>query len=111
MLLIKDHFYDRKGTFDIFYLSADVWGYYVTPPVGLLDNFGWRYVSPPVITDVSYDRFNVEVNLETVPIDIGDLSFESGFAAGFTTVAYIFNAGGASDAPARDNVIGGLGAQ
>lgn len=111
MLLIKNHFYDRKGTFDIFFLSAEVWGYYTTPPVGLLDNFAWRYVSSPVITDVSYDRFNIEVSLETVPIEIGDMSFDSGLAGGHADVAYILNAGAASDVPARDYIIGGLGAQ
>lgn len=111
MLLIKDHYYDRDGTFDIFYLSAEVWGYFKTPPVPLISNFAWRYTSPPLITDVSYDRFNVEVELATVPIDIGDLSFNNGDATGSGPFVYIINASGASDTPARTFTIGGLGAQ
>lgn len=111
MLLIKNHYYDRDGTFDIFFLSAEVWGDYVTPPVPLQGDFVWRYTSPPTITDVSYDRFDVEVGLETIPIDVGDLIYNAGLAAATPARTYILNGGLAAATPARDYIIGGLGAQ
>jgi hypothetical protein len=111
MLLIKDHYYDRDGTFDLFYLTAAIWGDYVTPPVNLISDFAWKYVSPPTITDVSYDRFDVAVTLETIPIDVGDVVFNAGLAAATPARTYILNGGLAAALPAREYVIGGLGAQ
>ena len=31
--LIKAHFVDREGTFGLFYLSAEAWNGYTTPPI------------------------------------------------------------------------------
>ena len=111
MLLIKDHYYDRDGTFDIFFLSEPIWGDYVTPPVPILDDQAWRYTTAPTITDVSYDRFDVAIELETIPIDTGDLIFNGGLAAATPARTYILNAGAAAATPARDYIVGGVGAQ
>ena len=75
MVLIKDHYIARKGTFEIFFLPSAIWGDYTTSPVGL--NYAWRYSEPPVIEDVSFDRFTVSVALETISINTSDLVFEA----------------------------------
>jgi hypothetical protein len=106
MNLIKAHFIDRKGTFDIFYLPAEIWGDYAgTPPVSSFNNFAWRYIAEPTITDVSYDRFTVELDLETIPINTGDLVFDGLTASATPARTYTLEAGGASATPARDYLI------
>lgn len=110
MNLIKDHYFDRKGTYDIFFLSSEIWGDYTTPPVPLISDFAWRYASEPQITDVSFDRFTVEVQLQTQPIDIGDLIFDGGLAAASPERSYILDGGLASASPARDYVVSSPGA-
>jgi len=112
MDLIKAHFIDRKGTFDIFYLPAEIWSDYLgTPPVGTLNDFAWQYASEPSITDVSYDRFTVEVRLNTVPINTGDLVFDGLTASASPARTYTLDAGGASATPARDYLVGNVAAQ
>ena len=112
MNLIKDHFFDRNGTFDIFFLSSEIWGDYTgSPPVGLLDNFAWRYIQTPRVADVSFDRFTIQVSLETVPIDTGDLIIDGGAAAATPARTYVLDAGAASALPARTYVINPRGAQ
>lgn len=103
--LIRDHYDNREGSFNIFYLSADVWNGYTTPPVPLISDYAWRYISPPNIVDASCGRWNVEVELETVPIDSGDLIFDAGAAAAASARAYILDAGAASATPARSYII------
>jgi hypothetical protein len=106
MDLIKAHFIDRKGTFDIFYLPAEIWGDYAgKPPVSLLSNFAWRYIAEPTITDVSYDRFTVELDLQAIPINTGDLVFDGLTASATPARTYTLEAGGASATPARDYLI------
>jgi hypothetical protein len=110
MLLIKDHYIDRQGTFDTFYLSGAIWGDHVTPPVPLISDFIWRYSSQIVITDTSFDRFNVEVELETIPIELGDLIFDAQQAPSTPLRLYLLDAGGAAATPARDYIINPIGA-
>ena len=110
MLLIKDHYIDRKGTYDIFFLSAEIWGDFTTPPVPLLSDFAWRYAAEPVIVDVSYDRFTVEVQLQTEPIDLSDLIIDGGLAGATPVRDYIVDGGFASATPARTYVISPGGA-
>lgn len=105
MNLIKDHYFDRQGSYDIFYLSPEIWGDYESPPVPLLSDFAWRYASEPSIQDVSYDRFTVEVELQTIPIDTGDLVFDALQASASPARTYILDAGGAATTPARDYLI------
>jgi hypothetical protein len=109
-LLIRDHYFNRNGSYDIFFLSAEIWSDFATPPVPLLSDFAWRYTSEPTITDVSVDRFNVDVALITEPIDIGDLVFDGGLAASAPARAYILDAGAAAASPARDYIVFASGA-
>jgi len=108
--LIRNHYDNRSGSFDIFFMSSEVWNGYTTPPIPLLSDFAWRYTGAPTITDVAGHRWDVEVELETVPIDIGDLIFDAGLAAAAPARAYILDAGLASASPARDYVVSPPGA-
>ena len=110
MALIKDHYIGQNGTFEIFFLSAEVWGDFVTPPIPLLSDFAWKYSSEVTITDVSFDRFSVSVDLESVPINTGDLVFDAGAAAATPVRMYVIDAGAAAATPARDYTISPPGA-
>jgi len=110
MDLIKDHYIGQNGTFEIFFLSAEVWGDFVTPPVPLLSDSAWKYSSEVTITDVSFDRFTVNVDLESVPINTGDLVFDAGLAAASPDRLYLLDAGAAAASPARDYTISPSGA-
>jgi hypothetical protein len=108
--LIRNHYDNRSGSFDIFFLSTEVWSGYTTAPVPLISDYAWRYIGAPTITDASCGRWDVEFELETVPIDIGDLIFDAGLAAAAPARAYILDAGLASASPARDYVVSPPGA-
>lgn len=108
--LIRDHYNDRSGSFDIFFLSAEVWNGYSTPPISLLSDYAWRYVAAPAITDASCARWDVELQLETVPIDTGDLIFDGELAPASPARAYILEAGAAAASPTRDYIISPGGA-
>jgi len=110
MNLIKNHYFSCKGTFDIFFLSAEIWKDYVTPPIPLLSDYAWRYLDTPTITDDAVDRFTVEVALQTIPIDTGDLVFDAGAAGSSPQRTYILDAGAAAASPARDYTISPPGA-
>ena len=105
MQQIKDHYIGQQGTFDIFFLSADIWADHAAPPVPLISDYAWRYESPPAITDTAFDRFNVQVALTTEPIDIGDLILNGGLAGAAPARDYIVNGGLAAATPARDYII------
>ena len=110
MDLIKDHYIGQNGTFDIFFLSPEVWGDFASPPVPLLSDFAWKYSSEVTITDVSFDRFSVNVELESVPINTGDLVYDAGDVAASPPRLYLLEAGAASATPARDYIISPPGA-
>lgn len=102
---IKAHYLSADGSFGIFYLSAEVWNGYITPPVPLLSDYAWRYAEPPTITDGSCDLWSVEVSLTTYAINFSDLIFDGAAAAPSPVRTYILDAGAASTTPARDYVI------
>jgi len=102
---IKAHYFDSYGTYDFFNVDATIWSGYVTPPVDLNGNYFWRYVSQPVIQDVTCERFSVEVQLESVPAQNGDLIYAAGLASASPARTYILAAGAAAAAPARDYLI------
>jgi len=108
--LIKAHYVDRQGTFDIFFLSAEVWSGYATPPIPLLSDYAWRYAGAPTVTDGIVGRWGVDVELVTYAIDTGDLVFDGELAPASPARSYILNAGAAAATPARDYVINPLGA-
>ena len=92
--LIKAHFFDRQGTFDIFFLSSAVWSGYATPPAPLLST-AWRYSSAPVISDGIIGRWAVEVELRSHGILQGDLMSEPPGSTDEDAAAadYIYDAG------------------
>ena len=103
--LIKDHYIAQEGTFEIFFLSSEVWNGYSTPPIALVDTYAWRYAGPPTISDGIVGRWAVDVELVTHPIDTGDLLFDGLSASATETRTYNVDAGTASASPARTNVI------
>ena len=102
--LIRTHYDGQNGSFEIFFLSASAWSGYATPPVALITDYAWLYSSPPVISDGIVSKWNVEVELLSVPIDIGDLIFDGGDST-TTARAYIIDALTSSSSPARTNII------
>lgn len=105
--LIKSHYVAQDGTYNIFFLSAEVWKGYDSPPVSIIADYAWRYASPPTITDASYDRWNVEVELTTYTIDLGDIIFDAADSAVAPARDYILNAGEAAATPARLVIVNG----
>lgn len=108
--LITAHYIDRQGSFAVFFLPAETWTGYTTPPVALLSDIAWRYVSPPAITDSSCGRWNVELELQSIPINTGDLVYDAGDVAASPPRLYLLEAGAASATPARDYIISPPGA-
>lgn len=108
--LIRTHYTSVKGTFDIFFLSAEVWNGYTTPPIGLLSPYAWRYAGPPTITDGIVGRWSADVELVTYAINTGDLIFDGEAASATPARTYTLDAGAASATPARDYVISPTGA-
>jgi hypothetical protein len=110
MNLIKTHYFNAQGSYEIFFLSAELWGDYATPPIPLLSDYAWRYLSSPVVTDAGFDRFSVEVELQTIPIDPGDLVFDGVAASATPDRSYTLDGGSAAASPARDYIISPAGA-
>lgn len=92
--LIKDHYIDRNGSFDIFFLNTAVWSGYTTPPASLLGT-AWRYASAPVISDGIIGRWSVEVELKSHGILQGDLTISAPGSSDAAAAAadYIYDAG------------------
>ena len=101
---IRNHFDGQNGSFSIFYLSAEVWAGYTTPPVALVSDFAWLYANAPTISDGIVSKWNVEIELISVPIDSGDLIFDAGDSS-TTARAYIIDGLTSSASPTRDNII------
>lgn len=108
--LIKAHFVDREGTFGLFYLSAEVWNGYATPPVSLLSDYAWRYAGPPTISDGIVGRWSVDVELVSYEIVLGDLIIDGLTASATPARTYILDGGAAAATPARANIIQSPGA-
>tara|TARA_A100001201_G_scaffold140463_1_gene133600 strand:- start:200 stop:697 length:498 start_codon:yes stop_codon:yes gene_type:complete len=102
---IKDHYIDRNGTFDIFFLNAAVWSGYTTPPAPVV-GVAWRYATAPVISDGIFGRWSVEVELKTHGILRGDLTQEPPASTDAAAAAadYIYDAGD-STTVARDYLL------
>tara|TARA_R100000329_G_scaffold86487_1_gene72947 strand:- start:2733 stop:3242 length:510 start_codon:yes stop_codon:yes gene_type:complete len=107
--LIRTHFDDQSGSFKIFFLSSTTWSGYTNTPVPLISDVGWLYSTPPSITDSELlSRWDIEVELESVPINLGDLVFNAGDST-TTARAYILDALTSSASPARQNIIDSKG--
>jgi len=111
MLKIKEHYISQGGTFDIFFLSSAIWADHVTPPVPLVSDYAWRYNGPPSIVDVSFDRFDVSVDLVTEPIDLGDVILDGDNADPLTPARlYVVDGLTAAATPSRELIIEAGGA-
>ena len=108
--LIRNHYIDRQGSFDIFFLPSEVWNGYTTPPIPLLSSYAWRYTDTPTITDGIVGRWSADVELVTYAIDVGDLVFDAEAASATPARSYTLDAGAASATPARDYLISSAGA-
>ena len=104
--LIRTHYDGQNGSFEIFYLSSSTWSGYTSPPVALVSDFAWLYATPPTISDGIVSKWNVEVELISVPVEIGDIIFDAGNSS-TTARSYILDALTSSASPARDNIIEG----
>tara|TARA_R100000278_G_scaffold122868_1_gene110298 strand:- start:976 stop:1479 length:504 start_codon:yes stop_codon:yes gene_type:complete len=103
--LFRTHFDAQSGSFQIFFLSENTWSGYTSPPVALVSDFAWLYSKPPKITDSQLNsRWDVDIELITVPIDIGDLIFDAGDST-TTARAYLIDALTSSSSPARTYII------
>ena len=102
--LIRTHYDNQNGSFEIFFLTSTTWSGYSTPPVALVSDFAWLYATPPTISDGITSKWNVEIELYSVPIDIGDLIYDAGDSS-TTARAYILDALTSSSSPARTNII------
>ncbi len=102
--LIRTHYDGQNGSFEIFYLSSSTWSGYTSPPVALVSDFAWLYANPPTISDGIVSKWNVEVELVSVPIDSNDLIFDAGDSS-TTARAYLIDALTSSASPTRDNII------
>lgn len=103
--LVKTHYLDRQGTFDFFFLPAEAWNGYTTPPIALVSSYAWRYAGPPTISDGIVGKWAVDVELVTHPIDIGDLGFDGETASASVSRPYNVDGGSAAGTPARALVI------
>lgn len=106
---IRTHFDAQSGSFKIFFLSSSTWSGYTNTPVPLLSDVGWLYSSPPSITDSDLtSRWDIDVELQSVPINLGDLIFDAGDST-TTARGYILDALTSSASPARQNIIDSKG--
>tara|TARA_R100001510_G_scaffold25977_1_gene22825 strand:- start:2495 stop:2995 length:501 start_codon:yes stop_codon:yes gene_type:complete len=101
---IRTHYDGQNGSFEIFFLSSTTWNGYNSPPVALVSDFAWLYATPPTISDGITSKWNVEIELVSVPIDIGDLIYDAGDSSN-TARQYILDALDSSATPARTNII------
>tara|TARA_Y100000768_G_scaffold152663_2_gene114094 strand:+ start:13364 stop:13864 length:501 start_codon:yes stop_codon:yes gene_type:complete len=101
---IRTHYDGQNGSFEIFFLSSTTWSGYNSPPVALVSDFAWLYATPPTISDGITSKWNVEIELVSVPIDIGDLIYDAGDSSN-TARQYILDALDSSATPARTNII------
>ena len=103
--LIRTHFDGQSGSFEIFFLSSSVWSGYASPPIALVSDFGWLYSTSPTITDSELtSKWDVEIELVSVPIDTGDLVIDGGDST-TTARTYLVDALTSSSSPARTYII------
>ena len=65
--LLLDHYEEQQGSLIAFDLSAQVWSGYATVPIPAAD-YQWRYAGPFEVGIGAPLRYNLSVELETVPI-------------------------------------------
>lgn len=64
---IITHYEGQEGGLIAFDLPATVWSGYTTPPVNASD-YQWRYANTFTISISSPLRYNISIELETIPV-------------------------------------------
>jgi len=107
LLQIKNHYILQDGSYNIFFLSQEVWSGYAVAPVPSPSNVAWRYATAPVITDGSCDLWSASVKLVSYLVESGDINVElPGMGANPNPIVdYIYDGGSAAATPARDYII------
>lgn len=67
MVEIITHYQQQYGSFYSFELPSEIWNGLANPSDTELSGYTWRYIEPPVVTDVGCSRHNVQLALETTP--------------------------------------------
>tara|TARA_B100000212_G_scaffold25809_1_gene17183 strand:+ start:7419 stop:7919 length:501 start_codon:yes stop_codon:yes gene_type:complete len=101
---IRSHYDGQNGSFEIFFLTSSIWNDYATPPVPLVSDFAWLYSQPPIIKDSITNKWDVEVELQTIPIDRGELIYDAG-DSGNSIRTNTLDALDSSATPVRTNII------
>jgi hypothetical protein len=104
MLSIRAHYIGQQGRFLSFAIPNDLLSGTTTPASFTPTGYSWTYAAPPQITDVGVQRYDVSVELATVPpegANINGAEFTVGISfvtvpAMSETVAITFAAGAAS---------------
>ena len=64
---LLDHYSGQQGSLIPFDLPASIWDGYTTPPVSSV-SYQWRYTGPFEVGVAAPKRYNMTIELETVPI-------------------------------------------
>jgi hypothetical protein len=104
MLSIRTHYIGQRGRFLSFTIPNDLLSGMSAPASFTPTGYSWTYVAPPQISDVDCGRYDVSVELATVPpegANINGAEFTVGISfvtvpAMSETVAITFAAGAAS---------------
>jgi len=67
MLSIRTHYIGQQGRFLSFTIPGDLLSGMSTPASFTPTGYSWTYVAPPQISDVACGRYDVTVELATVP--------------------------------------------
>ena len=103
---IRNHYDGQNGSFEIFLLDSTTWSGYVSPPVPVVSDFAYLYATAPTISDGITSKWNVEIELVTVPIDTGDLIYDAGNSS-TSARQQILDSLTSSSTPIRANIIDG----
>jgi hypothetical protein len=104
MLSIRTHYIGQQGRFLSFAIPNDLLSGTTTPSSFTPTSYSWTYAAPPQISDVACGRYDVSVELATVPpegANVNGAEFTVGISfatvpAMSETVAISFAAGAAS---------------
>jgi hypothetical protein len=67
MLSIRTHYINQQGRFLSFFIPSNLLSGTTSPSSFTPSGYSWTYAAPPQITDIGIQRYNVSVELATVP--------------------------------------------
>jgi hypothetical protein len=90
MLSIRTHYITQQGRFLSFFIPNDLLSGTTSPASFTPTGYSWTYAAPPQITDVGCQRYDVSVELATVPpeganVNGAEFTVAVSFAAGVAT--------------------------